>query len=66
MARWKVSRGQVDRCLSDAAVLARITAQTERAGELGVDSTPSFAINGSVLTGTHEWSLLAAQIDARL
>lgn len=66
MARWNYSRAQVDRCLADAAVLKRVTAQTEAASALGVDSTPSFAINGQVLTGTHEWKLLAPQIDDKL
>lgn len=66
MARWSYSRAQVDRCLADPAVLKRVTAQTEAATALGVDSTPSFAINGELLAGTHEWKLLAAQIDSRL
>ncbi|MBB4857712.1 protein-disulfide isomerase [Novosphingobium chloroacetimidivorans] len=66
MARWSYSRAQVDRCLGDAAMLKRLTAQTEAASAKGVDSTPSFAIDGEVLVGTHDWKTLAAQIDTRL
>lgn len=66
MAHWSYSRPQVDRCLGDAAILKRVTAQTEEAGKAGIDSTPSFAIDGEVLTGTHEWKLLAPQIDDKL
>jgi len=47
-------------------VLRRITAQTDAASKLGVDSTPSFAINGQVLADTHSWELLAPQITAQL
>lgn len=66
MARWSYTRPQVDRCLADPAVLKRLTAQTEAASAKGVDSTPSFAINGDVLVGTHDWKTLVAQIDTRL
>jgi len=66
VAHWGVSRPQADRCLADAAMLKRLTTQTEQAMELGVESTPSFAINGTVLAGTHDWRLLAPQIDAAL
>jgi hypothetical protein len=66
MARWSYSRPQVDKCLGDAAVLKRVTAQTEAASAKGVDSTPSFAINGDVVADTHEWTLLVKQIDAKL
>jgi protein-disulfide isomerase len=66
MARWSYSRPQVDRCLGDAAVLKRVTAQTEAASALGIDSTPSFAINGEVATDVHEWKTLMPLIDAKL
>jgi len=66
MARFGYSRVQADRCLGDAAMVKRLTAQTEAASALGVDSTPSFAINGQVLTDEHEWKTLAPQIDAKL
>jgi len=66
MARFSYSRVQADRCLGDAAMVKRLTAQTEAASALGIDSTPSFAINGQVLTDVHEWKTLAPQIDAKL
>jgi protein-disulfide isomerase len=66
MARWSYSRAQVDRCLADPAVLKQVTAQAGAASAAGIDSTPSFAINGEVLADTHDWKLLSAQIDARL
>ena len=66
MARWSYSRPQVDQCLGNQAVLKRVTAQTEAAAAKGVDSTPSFAINGEVLTDTHDWKTLNSQIDAKL
>lgn len=66
MAHWSFSRPQVDKCLADPVVLRRITAQTDAASKLGVDSTPSFAINGQVLADTHSWELLAPQITAQL
>lgn len=66
MGRWNYSRVQVDRCLGDGAVMKRLTAQTEQAAAAGVEGTPSFALNGELLTGTHEWKLLAPQIDAKL
>lgn len=66
MARWSFSHGQVDRCLADPAVLKRVTAQSEQAMAAGVDSTPSFAIDGQVLPDTHDWKTLSAQINAKL
>ena len=66
MARWNYTRPQVDRCLADPAVLKRVTAQTEAASAKGVEGTPSFAINGELLAGTHDWKTLAPQIDAKL
>jgi protein-disulfide isomerase len=66
VAHWSTSRAQADKCLGDAAVLKRVTAQTEAASALGVDSTPSFAINGQVQADTHDWQTLKSQIDAKL
>lgn len=65
-ARWGTSRAQADRCLADPVVLKRVTAQTEGAIAKGIDSTPSFAINGEVLSDVHDWKTLASQIDAKL
>lgn len=61
-----LTRPQVDRCLTDGAAMKRLAAQTEAATAAGVDATPSFAIDGVVLTGTHDWTMLAPQLQARL
>jgi len=66
MAHRGFSRPQVDQCLGDAAVLKRVEGQTTAAVALGIDSTPSFALDGQVLAGTHEWKLLLPQIEAKL
>lgn len=66
MAKWSYSRSQVDRCLADTAMMKRLEGQTKAAIDLGVEGTPSFALEGNLLTGTHDWKALAPQIDARL
>lgn len=66
MARWGYSTAQVDQCLADEAMLKRLTGQTEQASAKGINSTPSFAINGEVLSDVHEWKLLAPKIQAKL
>jgi protein-disulfide isomerase len=60
---YTVSR--VNRCLADEAMVQRITQQTMQAFELGVKATPAFAINGTVLAGTHDWDGLSTQLAAR-
>ncbi len=61
------SRMQVDRCLTDEAEAKKL-AETTQADfkKYDIKGTPSFAINGLVLAGTHDWSLLEPQITARL
>lgn len=60
------TRAQADRCLGDDVAMKRLAAQTEAATNAGVDATPSFAIDGVVLTGTNDWTMLAPQLQARL
>lgn len=60
------NRVAVDRCLADTAMAKRLAAGTEAAAKLGVDHTPSFAIDGALLYGTSGWSLLKPQLEARL
>lgn len=51
-------RQQLDTCLSDKAAAAKLAAQTRTAMEVeGVQGTPSFLLNGTLLT-QHEWSAL--------
>jgi protein-disulfide isomerase len=66
MASRGYDRPSVDRCLGDAAMAQRLAEQTEEGRKLGLHSTPSFAIDGVLLIGTHDWSLLRPQLDARL
>ncbi len=60
------SRIVVDRCFADEALARRIVGQRTAAIEAGVQGTPSFAINGELLAGTHDWQALEAAIKARL
>jgi protein-disulfide isomerase len=66
MERWGFDRTATDKCLSDQAVARRLVDLTEEASAMGVNSTPSFSIDGAVLTGTHDWRSLEPQIKARL
>ncbi|MBW8785807.1 MAG: thioredoxin domain-containing protein [Novosphingobium sp.] len=59
-------RHEVERCLADEAMAKRLIAQTRQAASEGVDATPSFALDGVVLAGTHAWEQLEPQIKARL
>jgi protein-disulfide isomerase len=61
-----LSRTEADRCLTNEALAKRIAAQTADATAKGVDSTPSFGLNGVLMTGTHDWATLRPQLDARL
>ena len=67
MARRGYTVQQVDKCLADQALADRLAADTDLAlRTLRVTGTPSFAIDGAVLAGTHNWELLRPQLDARL
>jgi protein-disulfide isomerase len=60
------SRAAADRCLADEAVATRLAAQSDAGWKVpGVTGTPAFAINGTVLAGTHDWALLEPQLRAR-
>lgn len=58
-------RADLDRCLGDEAMARRLTAQTQEAVKDGVEGTPSFMIDGTLLAGTHDWQSLSAQLQAR-
>ena len=67
MASRGYTAAQVDRCLADEALANRLAADTDLAQRsLRVTGTPSFAIDGAVLAGTHNWETLRPQLDARL
>lgn len=53
------SRPEIDRCLADDARAAALEANTlADAAEFGIRGTPSFALNGSLLEGVHNWPSL--------
>jgi protein-disulfide isomerase len=57
------SRTEVDRCLSDEAAATRFAEQSQKDWDRpGIDSTPSFSINGVVMPGTHTWDTLEQQL----
>lgn len=66
MASRGYDRPSVDRCLGDAAMAQRLAKQKEEGDKLGVHATPSFAIDGALLIGTHDWAMLRPQLDARM
>jgi hypothetical protein len=56
-------RPELDRCLSDEAAARRFAEQSQRDWDKpGIDATPSFAINGIVMPGTHTWAALERQL----
>lgn len=67
MERRGYSRADADRCLNDNATAEQIADVSARDWKKpGIGGTPSFAINDTVLAGTHSWSLLSPQLAARL
>lgn len=67
MERRGYRRTDIDRCLADEVKATSLAEASKANGEkYFVASTPSFAINGVTLAGTHSWSLLEPQIKARL
>jgi len=59
-------KATVDRCLADENMAKALSEKTMEYVKAGVSGTPSFAIDGVVLIGTHEWDTLRPQIDVRL
>lgn len=59
-------RPTVDRCLGDEATARRLAEQTRAAVALGVQGTPSFALNDELLAGTHDWPALQVHLKARM
>lgn len=68
--QWMRSRGftpaQIDRCFADQSVVDRIEAMRAGALASGINGTPTFAINGSVVSGAHSWSALQPRLDAAI
>jgi protein-disulfide isomerase len=57
---------QVDQCYADEALQRRLIEMTNAASALGINGTPSFAINGSILPEVYSWDALRPRIDAAL
>jgi protein-disulfide isomerase len=67
MERRGYSRVATDKCLADEAMARKIATAADKDWKLpGVEGTPTFSINGLILTGTASWTSLAPQLDARL
>tara|TARA_B100000678_G_scaffold203997_1_gene171763 strand:+ start:858 stop:1538 length:681 start_codon:yes stop_codon:yes gene_type:complete len=61
LERRGYSRSELDQCLADQALAERLEAAGEAdREEKGVPGTPSFAINGTLLEGVHNWQSLQA------
>jgi protein-disulfide isomerase len=59
-------RPAIDQCLADEPKARKLAAGTDEAEQFGVTGTPSFALNGVLLAGTHDWASLYPQIKARM
>lgn len=69
---WMQRRGftaaQINQCLSDTPMHQRIFALSRAGQDAGVTGTPSFAINGRLLTNpdVHDWAALQPAIDLEI
>lgn len=62
-----LSRIAADKCLTNQAKAdALVAAADANRVQFGVAGTPSFALDGILLAGTHDWNTLQPQIDVRL
>ncbi len=59
------SRIEIDRCLADNDAARTLAIQSiGEAKRMGVSGTPSFALNGQLLEGTHNWPSLYERLEA--
>lgn len=55
-----VSRGELDACMADDRFAAKLAATSSAdSARYGIDSTPSFALDGKTLDHVHDWPALA-------
>jgi protein-disulfide isomerase len=66
MERFGYGRAELNRCLADDAMMRRIVGQTVEAQRLGVQGTPSFFINGTLLPDTFDWPSLDRELKSKL
>ncbi len=58
------NRPELDRCLADEAAARQFAERSQKDWDRpGIDSTPSFSINGLVMPGTHTWAALERQLN---
>jgi protein-disulfide isomerase len=65
-ASFGVSRPQADACFANEALIKRIVQQTRDAQTIGVDSTPSFTLDGDLMKDAHDWASVQAQLGKAL
>lgn len=64
--RRGINRAAADRCLADQALATRLADASDAGWKIpGITGTPSFALNGTVLAGTHDWATLEWQLASR-
>lgn len=67
---WMRTRGftaaQINQCLGDTALSERLIAQSNQAATVGVQGTPSFTINGTLVPNAYSWTALRPALDAAL
>jgi protein-disulfide isomerase len=57
-------RTDVDRCLNNEALAKQMAERSATDWKRpGIDGTPSFAINGTIMPGTHTWAALEKQLN---
>lgn len=66
MGATGMSGEEVERCLKDRSLLNKITAIAKKGKKLGVDSTPTFFVNGRVVKGSMTIEQFSAVLDPLL
>lgn len=65
VAAWGMTRTQADACFANEAVFDTIKQQQATVAKNGVNSTPSFILNGKLLDA-HDWAGLSKEITAQM
>lgn len=67
---WMRGRGftpaQINQCLSDTTMAQRLIDQSNQAATVGVQGTPSFTLNGTLVPNAYSWTALRPALDAAL
>ena len=64
-AKFRMSPEQVDSCINDRTIIRRINDVRSDAQVKGIDSTPTFVLNGVVLASS-DWRTIKPLVDAAL